>query len=69
MDRSFREQGSGTQQAPKSFFASLPILSQPYQVDGGRVGGCRYLSRSPERRVNIDQPCEYLIQIANSGRD
>ena len=27
MDSSFREQGSGTQQAPKSFFASLPILA------------------------------------------
>jgi hypothetical protein len=27
MDSSFREQGSSTQQAPKSFFASLPILA------------------------------------------
>ena len=27
MDGSFREQGSGTQQAPKSLFASLPILA------------------------------------------
>ena len=27
MDSPFREQGSGTQQAPKSFFASLPILA------------------------------------------
>ena len=26
MDSSFREQGSGTQQDPKSFVASLPIL-------------------------------------------
>ena len=27
MDSSFREQGSGTQQDPKRFLASLPILS------------------------------------------
>jgi hypothetical protein len=27
MDSSFREQGSGPQQAPKSFFASPPILA------------------------------------------
>lgn len=26
MDDSFREQGSGTPQAPKSFLAGLPIL-------------------------------------------
>ena len=27
MDRSFREQGSGMQQNPKRFLASLPILT------------------------------------------
>ena len=27
MDSSFREQGSGTQQDPKRFLASLPILT------------------------------------------
>jgi hypothetical protein len=27
MDGSVREQGSGAQQAPKSYFASLPILA------------------------------------------
>jgi hypothetical protein len=27
MDNSFREQGSGTQQAPKSLFARIPILT------------------------------------------
>ena len=27
MDSSFREQGSGTQEAPKSFLASLKILA------------------------------------------
>ncbi len=27
MDSSFREQGSGTQQNPKRFLASLPILN------------------------------------------
>jgi hypothetical protein len=27
MDRSFREQGAGTQQAPKSFLAGLQILA------------------------------------------
>ena len=27
MDRSFREQGSGTQKAPKSFLAGLKVLA------------------------------------------
>ena len=37
MDSSFREQGSGTQQDPKSFLANLPVLASIIQWLAGLI--------------------------------